>query len=281
MKKIWIFQGLMVLLMAFTTGCKSEFEQIRTSGDANLMLEKAHAYYEAEDYLRAQTLYELIISSFRGQQESEKISFNYAYTYYYLEQYVLAAYYFKNFSTTYGASSFQEEAEFMAAYSNYKLSPTFRLDQSYTQTAIDAFQEFVNRHPGSDRVVECNRLIDEMRLKQETKEFESAKLYFDLQQYQSAIRSFDNLLIEYPDTRRGEEVRYNAVRAAYLLADNSFVEKQEERFTEAIERAELFLARYSNSDYIGEVKKMLLDSQKQLKQLEDVRHQEQSSGSRS
>jgi outer membrane protein assembly factor BamD len=262
-------------------GCKSDFEKIRTSGDPAVILEKANAYFAEEEYLKAQTLYELVISSYRGKQEAELISYNYAYTYYNLEQYILAAYYFKNFATTYGASRYKEEAEFMNAYSNYELSPTFRLDQSYTLKAIEAFQEFVNQHPNSERVEQCNKLIDEMRLKLEVKDFEAAKLYADLQQYQAAIRSFDNLLIEFPDTKRVEEIRYRATEAAYDLAKNSFVERQAERFEEVVKRAELFIARYKSSDYAIDVQKMLLDSQTRLKQLDNVRYQEQSAGSRS
>jgi outer membrane protein assembly factor BamD len=270
MRNSFLYSFLLVSVLVVLTGCKSEFERIRTSGDPAVMLEKADAYFANEDYLKAQTLYELIISTYRGRPEAEEISFKYAYTYYHLEQYILAAYYFKNFASTYGGSDKKEEAEFMNAYSNYQLSPTFRLDQSYTLRAIEAFQEFINRYPNHERVNECNRLIDEMRLKLEQKEFEAANLYFDLQQYQAAMRSYENLLIEFPETQRAEEVRYRITRAAYLLAQNSFVEKQEERYLEVVKKAEAFLDRYAGSDYVFEVQKMLQASNNRLKQLKDV-----------
>jgi outer membrane protein assembly factor BamD len=279
MKNNFWINCISVALLLLVMSCKSDFEKIRTSGDPAVILEKANTYFEEEEYLKAQTLYELVISSYRGKQEAELISYNYAYTYYHLEQYILAAYYFKNFASTYGASRYQEEAEFMNAYSNYELSPIFRLDQSYTLKAIEAFQEFVNQHPNSERVSECNKLIDEMRLKLEYKDFEAAKLYADLQQYQAAIRSFDNLLIEFPDTKRAEEIRYRATEAAFDLARNSFVERQTERYQEVLKRAELFITRYKSSDYAIDVQKMLLDSQTRLKQLDDVRYQKQSAGS--
>ena len=252
-------------LFLLSTSCKSEFERIRTSGDPESILERAHAYFEEEEYLKAQTLYELIVSSYRGRPEAEKIAYNYAYTYYYLEQYILAAYYFDTFAKTYGASEFQEEAEFMNAYSNYNLSPVYRLDQTYTLKAIEALEEFANQHPTSDRVAECNKLIDEMRQKLELKDFE---------QYQSAIRSYENLLIEYPDTKRAEEIRFKAIESAYLLAENSFVERQEERYNDMVKKAETFSNRYRGGEYIIEVQEMLSDAQKRLKQLQDVRYQE-------
>ena len=151
-----------VLTLA-TLGCKSEFEKIRASGDTDVMFKKAQEYYDQEEYLRAQTLYELIIPAYRGRPELEKVYFNYANTYYKLSKFVLASYYFNNFSSTFPTSKLKEEADFMAAYSNYQMSPSFRLDQTYTIKAIEELQTFTNAHPNSERVKECNRLIDEMR----------------------------------------------------------------------------------------------------------------------
>ena len=113
-----------------------------------------------------------------------------------------------------------------------------------------------------------------MRLKLELKDFEAANLYYDLQQYQSAIRSYENLLIEFPDTKKAEEVRYRIIESAFLLAENSFVEKQEERYNDMVKRAEAFMNRYRGGDYFIEVQEMLNDAQKRLKQLQDVRYQE-------
>jgi len=273
MKSRLFFSWVVLFSLLALTSCKSEFERIRTSGDPAQILMKADAYFEAGDYLKAQTLYELVISSYRGRPEAELITYRYAYTYYHLEQYVLAAYYFKNFTGTYGASQYLEEIEFMHAYSNYRLSPTYRLDQSYTVKAIEAFQEFINQRPNSERVAECNNLIDEMRRKLEIKDYEAAILYFDLQQYQSAIRSFENLLIEFPETPKAEGIRYKIIESAFLLAENSFVEKQEERYTDAVKRITQFQARYSASEYNVEIQRMLTDSQERLKELEDVRYQ--------
>ena len=253
--------GLSILL----SSCKSEFEKIRASGDVDRIYKQALAYYDNEEYQKAQTLFELVISSFRGKREAEEIYYKYAYTYYKLEQYILASYYFKNFANTYAASDLREEAEFMSAYSNYQLSPTFRLDQKYSEEAIDGFQLFINTFPNSERVAECNRLIDVLRKKLEHKAYESALLYFDLREYQAAIQSFDNVLKDFPDTENGEQIRYMSIRSAYLLAKNSFVEKQKERFEEAESRASEFLARYPDSRFKKEAANIYEQSTEFLK----------------
>ncbi len=261
--------GMSILLSA----CKSEFEKIRASGDVDRIYKKALEYYENEEYQKAQTLFELVVSSYRGKREAEDIYFKYAYTYYYLQQYILASYYFKNFANTYAASDLREEADYMSAYANYQLSPTFRLDQKYTEEAINGFQLFVNTYPNSERVDECNRLIDLLRKKLERKAYESALLYFDLREYQAAIQTFDNVLKDFPDTENAEQIRYMSMRSAFLLAKNSFVEKQEERYKEAETRASEFMARYPNSRFLKEASNI---SEQSTEYLNNVRHQNQS-----
>ncbi|MCY7328108.1 MAG: outer membrane protein assembly factor BamD, partial [Saprospiraceae bacterium] len=167
---------LLVSGLMLTASCKSSYEKIRTSGDADLLLKTAFDYYEKVQYQRAQTLFELVLTNVRGKAEAEKANFQYAYTHYYLKQYVLAAYYFKNFANTFTNSPYREEAAFMSAYSNYQQSPTYRLDQSDSQKAIEEFQVFVNLFPESKRVEECNRLIDELRRKLEHKAFAEGEL---------------------------------------------------------------------------------------------------------
>ncbi len=265
-------------LLLFLVSCRSEFETIRTSTDPAIILTKANDYYDAGEFQRAQTLYELTIAPYRGRAEAEQIAYRYAYTYYYTEQYVLASYYFKNFATTYGGSPLREEADFMSAYSNYELSPTYRLDQSYSVKAIEGFEEFANRYPNSERVAESNRLIDEMRAKMELKDFESAKLYMDIERYESALVSLENVLKDYPETQRAEEIRYLMAKVEYEFASRSFRLRKPERLEAAIDLAENFLNRYPDSGYVGEVTTILEKSQKELKDLEDVRYQSTRTG---
>ncbi|MEL6942926.1 MAG: outer membrane protein assembly factor BamD [Bacteroidota bacterium] len=234
--------------------CKTEFEKIRTSGDPKLLLDTANKYFDEEEYQKAQTLYELIIPVYRGQKELEDIYYKYAYTYYYLESYILAAYYFDNFGQTFGASPRREEIDFMSAYANYQLSPTFRLDQKYTLTAIDKLQTFINTYTTSDKVDQANKLIDQLRQKLERKAFESGKLYYELRQYASALQSLENLLKDFPETKRVAEVRYYIILATFEYAENSIIDKQEARYRSAVELSDKFIEKNADSELINEVR---------------------------
>ena len=276
MKKRLIFPSFAIIIVLLLGGCKSEFEKIRASGDTELIHKKAFDLYEQEEYLRAQTLFELIIPAYRGRPELEKIYFTYAYTYYYLNKFILANYYFKTFAGTFPTSAHKEEAEFMVAYSSYQLSPSFRLDQTYSGKAIEEFETFVNNYPQSERVKECNRLIDELRLKLEHKTFIEGQLYYDLRQYQAAIAVFENLLKDFPETNNAEQIRLLIAKSSYDLASNSIFTKQEERYLQAVGYAEDYLSKFSDSKNNIEVQTIYNNSVKKLKSLTNGRYQDQS-----
>lgn len=258
----WLLFSLALFL---TPACKSSFEKTRTSGNAELILSKAFEYYEKENYQRALTLFDLVLNTLRGDARAEKAYYQYAYCHYNTKQYLLAAYYFKTFSNTFTNSEFREEAAYMSAYANYQMSPTYRLDQGNTATAIDEFQLFVNLFPKSPRVGECNKLIDELRRKLEQKAFGEGQLYYDLRQYQSAVISFDNLLRDYPESPDVERVRYLIAKSSYLLSENSVIEKKADRYAQTVVRCNDFIEKYPESKYAKEIKDIKKDSEKARK----------------
>ncbi|MBP7273535.1 MAG: outer membrane protein assembly factor BamD [Saprospiraceae bacterium] len=265
MNRIFAFFCLLLLLSALTSGCKTKFEKLRASGDVDLIYNKAFEYYDKKDYYEAQVLFEQIRGNLRGKNELEKVMFSYAYSHYHLDNFLLSSYYFKQFANTFVNSSMREEAEFMSAYSNYRMSPSYRLDQSSTEKAIEGLQNFINSYPLSNRVQECNELIDKCRSKLEEKAFAEGKLYYDLKQYQAATQSFDNLLKDYPETKNDEKVRFIIVKANYELAVNSIVDKQEERFKMALDRCKVFELKYPKSKDKKDVAAIRKEIEKKLK----------------
>jgi outer membrane protein assembly factor BamD len=259
------------LLLAFSTvflfACKSEFERIRTSNDPVAILEKANEFYENEEWLRAQTLYDVVIPYYRGKVEAEDLFFKYAYTYYNLEDYILSAHYFKSFANSFINSSKREEAAFMSAYSEYQMSPIPELDQTYTQKAIESLQLFINRYPNSERVATCNRLIDELRLKLEEKAFNQGVLYFNIRQYVSAVTSFQNMLKDFPETQKAEEVYFYILRSSFSYAKNSVLEKREERMKETLEHYNLFKKKFPKSKYRKKALQIKKETEKSLKEI--------------
>jgi len=272
MNKQLIFGVLIGLFLLAGTACKSEYEKLRTSTDTELLLKKANQYYNDEEWVKAQTLFELVIGAYKGRPEAEKAYFYYAYTHYYQQQYTLASYYFKNFANTFPNSQYREEADYMEHYANYNLSPSYRLDQTYTQKAIDGFQLFINTYPTSPKVKEANKLIVQMRTKLENKAYKEAELYYDLKQYQAATQSFQNLLKDFPDSPHAEEVRYLIIKSNFNWAENSIFARQADRYNNTIKYTENFLRKHPKSDYNDEVESIINQSNKQLKIIANVGH---------
>src|SRR5690554_5610688 len=91
----------LISILFLASGCKSEFERLRASGETEKMYAAANEYYEEGEFLKAQTLYELVLNNYRGKSETEELYFNYAYTHYYLYEYILASYYFQRYANTF------------------------------------------------------------------------------------------------------------------------------------------------------------------------------------
>lgn len=274
MKKI----PLLILITFLISSCKTDYEKVRTSNDPKMMYEAANQYYESGNYLNAQSLYELCIPYYRGKDEAEELYYKFADTHYQLGEYILASHYYKNFANSFYASPKKQEAEYMSAYSKYKLSPSHKLDQSYSGEAILAMQSFMDTYPESDKVEECNRIIDDIRAKLELKAFEEGRLYYDLKNYNSAIKSFENMLKDFPETSRGEEVRFLILKSSVNWAMNSVFEKKEERFEECLKKHKSFIRKYPESSYKDEVAEIYNTYQEEIKILENVRLKNASSG---
>lgn len=257
------------LFLAFSiTGCKSKFEKLRLSNDTGKKYQEAIKLYNNKDYNKALTLFDDLVQKYRGMAEAEDLYYYYAYTNYHLKDYTTARYHFKVFADTYPSSPKAEECRYMSAYCFYLESPNYSLDQENTLKAIEALQLFINLYPKSERVAEASRLIADLRGKLETKSYANAKLYLDIGDYQSAVIAFRNSLRDYPDTKYAEEMEYLIIQAQFLYAKNSFLNRQEARYGEAIQMADEFIEKYPQSQYVKAAQQYKKDS---LAAIEEVK----------
>jgi outer membrane protein assembly factor BamD len=104
------------------------------------------------------------------------------------------------------------------------------------------------------------------------KAFNQAELYFNLRQYQAAVHSFENLLKDFPESPDAEEVRFMIVKSYFLLANNSIIDKQEERFQSALDSYQTFRRKYPESKYDKELESIIDTINKKIKALSDVRY---------
>ncbi|MGV3589834.1 MAG: outer membrane protein assembly factor BamD [Adhaeribacter sp.] len=255
------FAGIMLL-----SAC-GDYNKILKSNNVDQKYEAALKYFEKKDYYRAGVLLEEVRPLLAGRVEAEKAAFLYAYTQYYERLYATSSELFRNFFDTYGRSPYAEESLFMHAKSLYYDSPDFNLDQTSTQTAIVAIQDFLNRYPASKYQEEANKMYDELAAKLERKAFENAKLYSQMRYYQAAVTAFSTFQREYPSSAFNEEAAYLKIVAQFNLAEESVPEKQRERYFDTVGFYQAFVDKYPNSKYLRSAEALFDKSTKQLERL--------------
>ncbi|OFX48214.1 MAG: hypothetical protein A2046_08225 [Bacteroidetes bacterium GWA2_30_7] len=254
---------LIILALSIFSSC-SEYQKILKSTDYKRKYDKAIELYEKEDYFRAHSLFEELLSIYKGTEKGEEIYYYYANCYYGEGDFMMAGYYFKNYSLTYPIGKHKEECNYMAAYCAYLNSPEPTLDQAYTYKAIDEFQLFINRYPKSERITKCNEMIDKLRSKLETKSYLNSKLYFDIGEYKAAIQSLKGSLKGFPDTEYREELLYLIVKANYLLAQKSVEIKKKERYQTTVTEYYALIAEFPESRYKKEAERIFENSKNEL-----------------
>lgn len=260
---------ILIFILATVVSSCSKFSKIQKSTDMEAKYQAAVKYYEKKNYFQALQLFEELITVFRGTTKAEDTYFYYSQCYFETGDYTIAAYHFHNFNQTFPSSPKAEEALFKNAYCYYLDSPVASLDQKNTMDAIKQFQLFINRYPQSDKVQTCNQLIDELRLKLETKEFNNARLYFKTGDNKAAMVAFQNVIKSYPASAFKEECLYYIVRSSYLYANQSVDTKKAERYKYSIESYYKLIDAFPNGKFNREAEKIFIECQNRLKKLEN------------
>ena len=147
-------------------------------------------------------------------------------------------------------------------------SPSFSLDPTDTNKALDAFQSFINTYPDSDKIEEANQHYKELRYKLQKKYFEIAKTYYrtaeyDLRNYKAAIQAFDNLLADYLGSEFKEEALYYRLKAAHDFVLKSYDRRKLERIKDAIDAYDKLKRNYPESQFMEDSNIMLATLQKE------------------
>ena len=261
-----------LLILSFTiiilsiAGCKSSFEKLRLSNDVTKKYQEGIRLYNKKEYSKALILFEGLAQKYRGTEAATDVSYYYAFTLYRLKDYTTARYKFKEFADTYPNHKNAEECRYYSAYCYYLDSPNSSLDQENTYKAIDALQLFINYYPKSERAVQAAQYIANLRDKLETKAFDNAKLYYtlggyDIAYYKSAVVALKNAQIEFPDIKYIEEIDLLIIKSQYMYAKNSYPQRQEDRYNEAIGYYNEFMEAHPNSKLVKEATELKKDSE--------------------
>lgn len=229
-----------IIFILLLQGCASKYT-IKPGDSLRVAYRKAMALYTSQKYDEASQAFETVLSLGRGTGYGKEAQYYLAESYYKDKQYLLAANEFKHYNTFYPTDNRRTEVQYMEAMCYYKLSPTYNLDQTYTNQAIDLFQLFIADHPNSDLSTKAGQLIDKMRSKLAHKMLSAGDLYLRNREYKAAAMYYGLTMDNYPETSWAEVALAKQVHAYLLLANNSVPEKQKERYMKAVDAYQQFV----------------------------------------
>ena len=154
---------LFFVLLTLTSSCALSKKSLASKSPED-KLALAMTYYGKGQYFKAIPLFEELLPVYRGTDKRAEIYFYYAKAQYEMDNAIMAGFHFKRLYDQHSLSEFAEESLFMHAESYYAQSPKWSLDQTPTYEALQAYQNFINIYPTSERVeLYCNNRIDLLR----------------------------------------------------------------------------------------------------------------------
>jgi|JI9StandDraft_2_1071091.scaffolds.fasta_scaffold71668_1 outer membrane protein assembly factor BamD len=261
----YFFATTLAFLLAFTS-C-SEFNKVVKSTDIEYKYSMAVKYYDNKEYFKALPILEELIGLTRGTQRAEDVYYYYAKSHYGVKDYYLGNYYLKSFTKTFSNSARSEECLFLAAQCSYQLSPSYSLDQTDTNNAIDEFQLFLDAYPNSNLRDSANHQVERLLMKLERKAYENAKIYAKTQRFKAASSALKDFLKDYPVSQYREEILYLIVMSNYLYAEGSVEEKKLERMRTTSESYLTFATAFPQSKWLREAEGYYRKSERQIERL--------------
>jgi len=240
---------IIILSLAAITlmSCRSQ-DLIRPGDSLEVAYEKAMNQFEEENYTEAARAFETVVSIGRGTDIGQDAQFYLAESYYNNRRYLIAASEYARYSQFHPNSERRQIADFKQGMSYYNLSPRFKLDQSYTNRAIENFRLFRSRYPNSEYAEQAADKISELREKLARRDFNAAEFYMRTNRYRSAAIYFDIVIDQYPETKWAERSLVSQIEAYILYAENSVPARQEERFEQALESYNTYLQLFPRGE---------------------------------
>ena len=274
MKKTVIIASISALLMC---SCTSEYQAVSKYGDNEMKYEFAKEAFARGKFQQASLLLQEVVTMKKGSDEAQECLYMLAMAQYGNLDYEAASETFKKYTTSYPRGLYAEPAYFYIGQSLYQSSPEPRLDQSPTNGAITAYQQFMDLYPDSHLRPQAQERLYELTDKLIQKEFLSAQLYYNLggyfgninsndeSNYTSSIITAQNTLKNYPYCSLREDFMLLIMKSKFQLAENSSDEKRLDRYRDAEDECYGFINEFPESKNVALAEKYIVKCKKVTK----------------
>lgn len=248
----------------FTSSCKSQFELLLQSNNADEKYDAAFAYFNAGKYSKAASLFESMTMLVSGTEREDTVKYYWGLSNYRFKDYYTAETNFEQFISNYPKSPFVADASYLRIDCLYRSTLRYELDQMPTYKAMNAISEYILEHPESEHMESCRDMLVELNERLDKKAYEAAKLYYKMEDYLAAKVAFKNVLKDDADNIYREDILYYVAMSSYKYADQSVASKQKERYLSFIDDYYNFIGELPESHYRRELDNVYYKVQKAL-----------------
>lgn len=253
-----------VAALLLTCSCKSQFEMLLSSNDVDAKYDAAFAFFNDGKYSKAASLFESLSVLTNGTERDDTVRYYWGLSNYKFKDYYTAETNFDQFIQSYPRSPFISDASYLRIDCLYRSTLRYELDQTPTYKAINAISQYVLEHPESEHMKECRDMLVELNERLDKKAFESARLYYKMEDYLAARVAFKNVIKDDADNIYREDILYYIAMSSYKYADLSVHSKQKERYLSFMDDYYNFIGELPDSKYRRELDSVYQKAQKAL-----------------
>lgn len=262
--KFMRFPLIALSVAALSVSCKSQYEILLNSNDADAKYEAAFKYFNEEKYSKAASLFESLSVLTNGTERDDTVQYYWGLSNYRFKDYYTAETNFAKFAESFPRSPFASQARFLRLDCLYRSTLRYELDQSPTYTAISAINEYMSEYPDSPDIQTCRDMLDDLNKRLDTKAYEGARLYYKMEDYIAARVALRNVLKEDSENAYREDILYYIAMSSYKYAQLSVHAKQKERYLVFVDDYLNFVGELPSSPYRKELDVMYKRAQRAL-----------------
>ncbi len=255
---------LAVLAVVAMSSCKSQYELLLNSNDADAKYKAAFEYFNNKKYNRAAALFESLSALTDGTERDDTVRFYWGLSNYNFKDYYTAETNFQQFYESYPRSPFASQARFLRLDCLYRSTLRYELDQQPTYKAMSAISEYMLEFPDNENMQTCKDMLVELGERLDKKAYEAAKLYYKMEDYLASRVAFRNVLKDDAENIYREDILYYIAMSSYKYAYLSVPAKQKERYMEFVDDYYNFVGELPDSQYRKELDVVYAKAQKAL-----------------
>lgn len=254
-----------VAALVAAASCRSQYDTLLSSNDVDAKYAAAFDYFNQGKYQKAAALFESMSVLTEGTSKDDTVQYYWGLSNYRYKDFITAEANFTKFVSTYPRSPFAEDARFLRLDCLYKSTYRYELDQNPTRVAIAAIYEYQKDYGAANpHEEECKSMLADLKERLDHKAYESARLYYKMEDYKASRVAFRNILKENSENVYREEILYYIAKSSYKYAQLSVASKQKERYMTFIDDYLNFIGEIPVSPYTKELKVLYARAQKAL-----------------